>query len=467
MNVPSATDLAAPTAPSSDLAVLAGGLRGAVILPGDAGYDDARRVANRVVDRRPAAIVQPVDSAEVARVVRFARQAGYPLAVRSGGHSLAGHGVADGAVVVDLSAMKAITVDPDARVATAQGGVLAGEYVKATFAQGFTTPLGDTGTVGLGGLTLGGGVGWLARKHGLTIDALLAVELVTADGEVIRASADEHPDLFWAVRGGGGNFGIVTRFEYRIHPIGTVFGGALIMPATRDVLRSHVPIAASAPESLTTIAMLMAAPPMPFVPAEHHGRLVFLVGLVNDGDPEAGRAAIAPYRDVAAPLGEMVGPMPYPAIYELGGPEAPMASVTRSLFLPALDDAAVDTILDFMDRRSSPMAIVQLRVLGGAMSRVPAAATAFAFRDRQILLTIINPFLDPAEAPVHKAWVEALFEALRPAGAGVYSNFLEDEGPARVREAYPGVTYQRLTAVKRRYDPQNVFRNNQNIVPAV
>jgi FAD/FMN-containing dehydrogenase len=453
---------------SARLTTLASRLRGTVIVPGDPGYDDARLVANARVDRRPVAIVRPVSAAEVAVAVSFAREAGLHIAVRGGGHGIAGHGVgtADGAFVIDLSAMKAITVDPDRRIATAEGGVLAGEYVRATFEHGQATPLGDTLTVGLGGLTLGGGVGWLVRKHGLTIDALEAVEIVTADGTLVRASADEHADLFWAVRGGGGNFGVATRLEYRTHPIGAILGGALVLPGTRDVLRSHVPIAASAPDELTTIAMLMGTPPLPFVSAEHHGRLALIVMLAHAGEVDAGRAAVAPYRSVAAPLGEAVAPMPYPAIFELGGPEGRMASVHRSLFLPALDDAAVDAMLDSMDRRSSPMAMVQVRVLGGAMARVPAAATAFAFRDQPVMVTIITPFQDPAEAPAHEAWTQGLFEALRPAATGVYSNFLDDEGPARVREAYPGLTYHKLAQVKRSYDPDNVFRSNQNIVPA-
>ena len=453
---------------TTQLASLTARLRGAVTVPGDAGYDDARQVANARIDRRPAAIARPADGAEVARVVSFARDAGMPLAVRGGGHGLAGHGVglADGALVVDLSAMKAITVDLARGMATAEGGVLAGEYVRATFARGLATPLGDTPTVGLGGLTLGGGLGWLARKHGLTIDDLLSVELVTADGSLVRASAGEHPDLFWALRGGGGNFGIATRFEYRTHPVGTILGGALVLPGTRDVLRSHVPIAASAPDELTTIAMLMAAPPLPFVPAEHHGRLALIVMLVHAGEIEAGQAALAPYRSVAAPLGEAVAPMPYPAIFELGGPEGRMASVQRSMFLPALDDAAIDAVLDFMGRRSSPMAMVQVRVLGGAMARVPADATAFAFRDQPVMVTIITPFHDPAEGPAHEAWTQGLFDVLRPSATGVYSNFLDDEGPARVREAYPGLTYHKLAQVKRSYDPDNVFSANQNIVPA-
>lgn len=457
----------APSAPAPDLAALAE-LPGGLLRPGDAGYDEARQVANAAIDRHPVAIARPVDAAGVARVVQFARDAGVPLAVRGGGHSAAGHGVglADGALVVDLSAMKRIEVDPVRRVATAEGGVLAGEYAKAAFAHGMTTPLGDTPTVGLGGLILGGGMGYLARKHGLAIDHLLAVEIVLADGSVVRASADEHPDLFWAVRGGGGSFGIVTRFELGLVPIGTILGGMLMMPATRDVLRSQVPITASAPADLGMISAIMAAPPMPFVPAEHHGTLTLLSMVAWDGDPAEGRAALAPYTAVAPPIADMLSEMPYPAIFEAFGPEEPMGFVARSFYLPALDDAAIDTILGFMERRTSPMTMVQLRVLGGAVSRVPNDATAYAFRDQQLAVVVIVPFADPSEAATHAAWADDLLAALRPAATGVYSNFLADEGPARVREAYPGLTWHRLADVKRRYDPSNLFRSNQNIGPA-
>ena len=459
------TAVTPPAAPGLDaLADLPGGH----LRPGDAGYDEARQVANAAIDRRPVAIARPIDTAGVARVVRLARDAGLPLAVRGGGHSAAGHGagLGDGALVVDLSAMKKIEVDPVRRVATAEGGVLAGEYVKATFAHGLTTPLGDTPTVGLGGLVLGGGMGYLARKHGLAIDHLRAVEIVLADGSIVRASADEHPDLFWAIRGGGGSFGIVTRFELGLVPIGTILGGVMILPATRDVLRAHVPIAASAPADLGTIASIMAAPPLPFVPAEKHGTLALLSMVAYDGDPAEGRVALEPYRAVATPIAEVLSEMPYPAIFEMGGPEGRTGFVTRSFYLPALDDAAIDTILDFMGRRTSPMAMVQLRVLGGAVSRVANDATAYAFRDRQLAVVIIVPFADPAEAAAHAAWADGLLAALRPAATGVYSNFLDDEGPARVREAYPGLTWHRLADVKRRYDPANLFRSNQNIVPA-
>jgi FAD/FMN-containing dehydrogenase len=338
--------------------------------------------------------------------------------------------------------------------------------VKATFAHGLTTPLGDTPTVGLGGLILGGGMGYLARKHGLAIDHLRAVEIVLADGRIVRAGPDEHPDLFWAIRGGGGSFGIVTRFELGLVPIGTILGGVLVMPATRDVLRSHVPIAAGAPADLGMIAAIMAAPPMPFVPPEHHGTLALLAMVAHDGDPAAGRAALAPYAAIAAPIAEALSEMPYPAIFEMGGPEEPMSFVSRSFYLPALDDTTVDTLLDFMGRRTSPLAMVQLRVLGGAVRRVANDATAYAFRDQPLAIVVLVPYRDPAEAPEHRAWADALLTALRPVATGVYSNFLDDEGPARVREAYPGLTWHRLADVKRRYDPANLFRGNQNIPPA-
>lgn len=464
MPSPVPSPVSSSVATLADLADLPGGL----LRPGDAGYDEARRVANAAVDRHPAAIARPLDAAGVARVVGFARDEGLPLAVRGGGHSAAGHGIglADGALVVDLSAMKRIEVDPARRVATAEGGVLAGEYVRATFAHGLTTPLGDTPTVGLGGLILGGGMGYLARKHGLAIDHLRAVEIVLADGSIVRASEDEHPDLFWAIRGGGGSFGIVTSFELGLVPIGTILGGTLMLPATRDVLRAHVPIAASAPADLGTIAAIMAAPPLPFVPAEQHGALTLLTMVAWDGDPAEGRAALEPYRAVATPIVEMVSEMPYPAIFEMGGPEGPMGFVARSCYLSVLDDAAIDTILEHMERRTSPMAMVQLRVLGGAVSRVANDATAYAFRDRQLAVVVIVPFADPSEAATHAAWADDLLAALRPAATGVYSNFLDDEGPARVREAYPGLTWLRLADVKRRYDAANLFCSNQNIVPA-
>lgn len=300
----------------------------------------------------------------------------------------------------------------------------------------------------------------------LAIDSLLAVEIVTANGEILTASATEHPDLFWALRGGGGNFGIVTRFSYRLHVVEEILGGTMFLPPTRDVLRSLVPIAASASEELTVIGMLMPTPPVPFVPEEHHGQLSLALTFVYAGDPDDGRAAIAPFRDVAQPLGELVMPMPYPGIYDFTGEAGkPSPSTTRSVFMDALDDASVDAILSALDDAPA-VSLVQLRVFGGAMSRVRARATAFAHRRANVQVTIINPFVDPAIVDEATAWNRSLFTALLPKATGVYANFLEDEGDGRIRDAYPGGTYERLAAIKRRHDPANVFHRNQNIRPA-
>jgi FAD/FMN-containing dehydrogenase len=364
--------------------------------------------------------------------------------------------------------MKGLHIDPIRRLAWAQAGLRAGEYTAAAAAHGLATPFGDTGSVGIAGLTLGGGIGWLVRKYGLAIDALQAVEIVTADGREITASEDSHPDLFWAVRGGGGNFGVVTRFQFKLYPVGGILGGVLFMPATKDVLRSLVPIAASAPEELTTISFVMALPPAPFVPAELVGTKSLAIMFVWSGDdPADGQAALQPFRDVATPLVDMAMPMPYPGIYGLTAEgEKRGLAVHRSRFLTTIDDDAIDAILDAMAAPSSPTAMVQLRVLGGAMARVEPDAPAFAHRDAPVMATILTLFEDPASEPTHRAWTDALYEALGANDAGVYSNFLEVEGDERIRSAYPGGTYERLSEIKRRYDPSNLFRMNQNIRPA-
>ena len=454
-------------APASVTALCAG-LAGRAIAPGDAEYELARQVHNASVDRHPGLIVRVANAADVCRTVGFAREGGHRLTVRGGGHSPAGHAVADGAIMVDLSEMRGFELDARRRRAWAEPGLTAGEYTRAAAAHGLATPFGDTASVGIAGITLSGGIGFLARKHGLTIDHLVSVELVTADGSLLAVSETSHPDLFWAVRGGGGNFGIVTRLQYALQPVDLVLGGALFLPATRDVLRGLVPIAASAPEELTTIALLMPAPPLPFIPADAHGRPTIAILLVYAGDVEDGQRAVAPFRALARPIADVVRPMPYPAIYELtaeAGRRTP--SVQRSLLLDALEDSKVETILARMAAPSSPLAMTQIRVLGGAMARVPNAATAFGHRGRSIMVTVITPFADVAERDRHVAWTQDYADALGLHDAGAYAGFLDDEGEARVRSAYPAATYARLAEIKRRYDPDNVFRANQNIVPAV
>lgn len=400
----------------------------------------------------------------MAKVIALAGETGLPLAVRSGGHSVAGHSTSDGGIVLDLSGMRALDIDAGRRTAWAQPGLTAGDYTAAAGAYGLATGFGDYGAVGLGGITLGGGVGLLVRKHGLTIDDLLAAEVVTADGRLLRTAAT-HPDLFWAIRGGGGNFGVAIRFQFRLHEIERVLGGMLMLPLTPEVIRSFVREAEGAPDELSAIATVMKAPPLPFVPGEYHGRLIVVAMLVYAGAVTDGERAVAPFRALATPIADMVRPMRYPEIYTLveGGPQ-PGAISARSMFVETIDQHAAEAIADRLQASTAPMAVVQLRVLGGAMARVPVEATAFAHRQRRVMVNVAAGFERPEEAAGHEAWVAGLAAVLRQ-GDGVYVNFLGDEGPARVREAYPGGTWDRLAAIKARYDPTNLFRLNQNIPP--
>jgi FAD/FMN-containing dehydrogenase len=440
---------------------------GRVIAPDDPGYDQARGVFYGSFDGRPALIVRPTGAAEVAAVVALARDSGLELAVRSGGHSLAGHSTSDGGIVLDLSAMRALDIDPEARTAWAQTGLTAGQYTAAAGAHGLATGFGDTGSVGIGGLTLGGGIGYLVRKHGLTIDNLLAAEVVTADGQVLRVDADSHPELFWAIRGGGGNFGVATRFKFRLHPVDTIVGGMLILPATPEVIGGFIDVADAAPEELSTIANIMPAPPLPFLPAELHGRPVIMATLAYAGDTGAGEQAVAPFRKLATPLADMVKPMPYPEIYppEEEGEFHP-TGVLRTMFLDAVDRDGTQAIVEHLEAATAPIAAAQLRVLGGAMARVPAAATAFAHRASRLMVNVAALYERPEDAEEQRAWVDRFAAALRDGDGRAYVNFLGDEGQARIREAYPGSTWQRLAAIKARYDPTNLFHRNQNIPPA-
>jgi FAD/FMN-containing dehydrogenase len=441
-------------------------LAGDVIAPDDAGYDEARAVFFPMFDRRPAVIVRPLDAGEVGFVVRLARESGLELAVRSGGHSSAGHGVSEGGIVVDLSRLKALEIEPDERVAWADTGLTSGEVTAAAAAHDLAVALGDTASVGIGGLTLGGGVGYLVRKHGLTIDDLLAAEVVTADGHVVRADADHHPDLFWAIRGGGGNFGVATRFRVRLHPAPSVTGGMLILPATPETLAAFIAEADAAPEELSTIANVMPAPPMPFVPDEYHGKPVVMAMLVHVGPSETGKQALAPFRAITTPITDMLRPMSYPEIYPPEEGEFRPLAAGRTMFIDTFDRGVAEQILGELERSTAQMPVAQLRVLGGAMARVPVDATAFAHRKSRIMVNLAAVYATPDEAPIHEAWVSDFAAALRQTDTGAYSNFLGNEGEERVRAAYPGATWDRLTAIKRRYDPTNLFRLNQNIPPA-
>ncbi|HEX8132009.1 MAG TPA: FAD-binding oxidoreductase [Actinomycetes bacterium] len=439
---------------------------GRVIAPGDPDYDQARAPFYGGVDRRPAVIIRPTNAAGVARVVALARDSGLDLAVRSGGHSPAWHSVNDGGIVLDLGAMKALDIDVDGRTAWAQTGLTAGEYTTATHAHGLATGFGDTGSVGIGGITLSGGVGYLVRKYGLTIDDLLAAEVVTADGQELHIDDDSHPELFWAIRGGGGNFGVATRFRFRLHPLDQVLGGMLFLPATPEVLAGFIAAADAAPEELSGIVNVMPAPPMPMVPPELHGQLVIMAMLVWAGPVEDGQAAVAPFRALATPLADMVAPMPYPGIYPPEDEAFHPTAIGHTMFVDAIDLPVAETILEYLRSSDAPMRVAQLRVLGGAMARVPADATAFVHRGSKIMVNVAAFYQGPDDQPVRQAWVDEFAAALQQGDQGAYVGFLGDEGEVRVHQAYPPATWERLAAVKARYDPGNLFRGNHNIPPA-
>src|SRR5215211_6107845 len=442
-------------------------LNGRVITPEDDAYDEARAVFYGGFDRRPALIVRVADPTDVSHVIALARERGLELAIRSGGHSVAGHSTTDGGIVLDLSEMKGLEIDVGRRTAWAETGLTAGEFSAAADAHGLATGFGDTGSVGIGGITLGGGVGYLVRKHGLTIDDLLAAEVVTADGELLRVDAETHPDLLWAIRGGGGNFGVATRFHFRLHQVDSIVGGMLVLPATPEVIASFVAEADAAPEELSTIANVMTAPPMPFLPAEVHGRLIIMAMLVYAGEVEAGERAITPFRALATPIVDMVKPMRYPEIYPPEEEDYHPVASARTMFVDAIDRPTAETIVDHLQASSAQMAVAQIRVLGGAMARVPAEATAFAHRSSRVMVNVAALYERPDQASEHEPWLTAFAAALRQGDGGAYVGFLGDEGEARIRDAYPASTWERLAAIKGRYDPTNLFRLNQNIPPAI
>ncbi len=430
-------------------------------------YDQARQIQFIQVDRRPLAIVRPAEAEDVAATVNFAREREFPLSVRSGGHSLGHFGVVDGAIVVDLSSMKRVSINPETRIARVQAGATSNDIAGPANALGLALSTGDTGSVGIGGLTVGGGIGFMVRKYGLTIDNLLSAQVVLASGEIVTASETEYPDLFWAIRGGGGNFGIVTEFTFQLAPVGMILGGDLMLPATKEVIRGYLEYAATAPDELTTLANIMHAPPAPYVPQDRLGEVVLSILVVWTGDPAEGERALAPLRALATPVADAVGVMPYPAIYQFTAhQEMRHGGSIRSMFSYELSDETIEASLDAIRNATSPYSIVHLRGLGGALARVESDATAFAHRDQPYFFAAIGIWLDPEEdGLVHESWVDALWQTARKDSAGVYVNFLENEGRDRVRDAYPVATYERLSMIKKLYDPQNFFRFNQNIAP--
>jgi hypothetical protein len=440
-------------------------IKGRVITSEDPDYDQARTVFYGGIDKRPTAIVRVSDVSDVRRVIAKARDEGYELAVRSGGHSIVGHSTTEGGIVIDLRAMSKIEVDAKARTAWVETGATAVQVTKALAEYGLVVGFGDAGSVGVGGITLGGGIGFLVRKLGMTIDSLLAAEVVTADGRHLEIDAEHHPDLFWAIRGGGGNFGVVTRLQFRLHELRQFTGGILILPATPETIADFAAAAMTAPDELSTIGNVMPAPPLPFLPPEVHGRLVIFAMMAFAGADDAAERAIAAFRSLATPIADMVKPGPYAAMYPPEDPSYRPTAVARTLFVDTIDARAAETIFDRLSASDATMRVTQLRVLGGAMARVPADATAYAHRSKPMLVNVAAFYNGEAERDVRKTWVTALARTLQPNDDSAYVGFLTDDGEARIRGAYPGATWDRLTRIKTMYDPANVFRLNQNIPP--
>jgi FAD/FMN-containing dehydrogenase len=447
--------------------------RGELLLPTSPGYDTARRIWNGAIDRDPACIAPCTGVADVVAAVRFARERDLVVAVRSGGHGVGGHAVCDGGLVIDLSPMKGIRVDPATRTARAEAGVLWGELDRETQLFGLATVGGIVTHTGISGLTLGGGIGWLMRKHGATVDNLLSADVVTAQGEIVTASEKENPDLFWAIRGGGGNFGVVTSFEYRLHPVGPiVLAGPIFHPLedAPEVLRFYREFIAAAPDELTTIFELSVAPPAPFLPEEMHGKQIVMVGACYAGSPDEGAEVVRPLKQFGRPIVDLLEPKPYTALQSMFDPMVPHGwhRYWKSVELPPLTDTAIDTLVEHAPAVTSPKSYCIVFQLGGVLARIGEGETAFSQRDaaHNVNINAVWTQDDPA-AEHHIAWAQDFFDAIQPhAGGRVYVNFLGEEGGNRVRQAYGARNYERLVELKRAYDPTNFFRLNQNIQPS-
>ena len=453
-----------------DLTGLRDGFRGELLRPNGAGYEEARRVWNASISRFPGLIARCAGVADVIAAVRFARENELLLAVRGGGHSFPGQSVCDGGLVIDLSPMKGIRVDPEARTARAQAGVLLGELDRETQAFGLAVPSGIVTHTGLSGLTLGGGIGWLMRKYGLTIDQLLSVDLLTANGELVKASAEENPDLFWGVRGGGGNFGIVTEFEFRLNPVGpTVLAGPIFWPMedSPEVLRFYREWIAEAPDELMTIVVHRKAPPLPFVPPELHGKLVVAVVCCYAGPLEEGEKVVKPLKAFGSPVLDLCVPKPFLTHQAMFDPSFPHGwwYYMRSCDVAELADEVIDITVEHSLRISSPLTAFPIWQRGGAAGRVGEEETALGGRDAGHTFNITAVTESAEGFAEEREWVRNFWSALEPYHTGAYVNFLMEEGEERVREAYGARKYDRLKALKRRWDPDNLFRMNQNIRP--
>ncbi|HEX4683361.1 MAG TPA: FAD-binding oxidoreductase [Gemmatimonadaceae bacterium] len=460
------------TLASTDIESLAASLRGPLVTPGTPGYDEARTVWNAMHDRHPALVARCASAADVVHAVRFARDKRLLVAVRGGGHNVGGLAVADGAFLIDLSLMRGVRVDPSSRTATVEPGCTLADVDHDAQAFGLALPVGVNSTTGIAGLTLGGGFGWLSRKFGLTIDNLNAVDIVTANGELIRADRTHHADLFWAIRGGGGNFGIVTSFEFRLHVFGpTILAGLVVHPIAdaRDVLRYYAKFTSTADDSTVCWFVLRKAPPLPFLSPEYHGKEILALAMAHLGEQAEGEEALQPIRRFGHPIADVVGPMPYTAWQQILDPLlAPgMRNYWKSNDFTALSDGLIDVFLDFAARIPDPQTEIAFAQLGGAIEEVPWNATAYTHRDAQYTVNLHTRWADPSNDAACIQWARDLFNATAPfATGGVYVNFLTADETERVHQAY-GSNYGRLLELKRQYDPSNLFRVNNNIRPGI
>lgn len=461
------TTISGKTLRETAIQQLSSTIRGDVIKPGTPTYDDARRVYNGMIDRNPAVVVRAADVDDVITTVRFARKHDQDLSIRGGGHNVAGFGTNDGGVVLDLSQLRSVEVDPDAHTARAGGGATWAAMDQAGHPFGLATPGGVISTTGVGGLTLGGGFGHLTRRYGLSVDNLISAEIVTADGALLTASEDENPDLFWAIRGGGGNFGVVTRFAFRMHPVDTIYGGPIFFPAeaSEQVLRFFREFMADAPRDLSAFFGYHVAPPAPFVPEHLQGHAACAIVVCYTGPLEQAEIAVRPIREAGPVALDLMGPMPYPALNSMFDALLPagLHHYWKADFVNELSDEAIGVHAEYGPRVPNFMSLMHLYPLDGAVHDVPTDATAFSHRDVQFVHIIAGVDSEAANMPAHRDWVRSYWSALRPYSAGgTYVNFLMDEGQDRIRATYRD-NYLRLTEIKRAYDPTNLFHMNQNI----
>lgn len=446
-------------------------LRGKICLPGEAGYDEARTIWNAMIDRHPGAVVRCRGAADIMRAVSFAREHGVLLAVRAGGHNIAGNAVCEGGLLLDLSLMRGVRVDPIRRTARVEPGVVLGDFDKEAQAFGLTTPLGINSTTGVAGLTLGGGFGWLSRKFGLTVDNLISADVVTADGKLVQASATENPDLFWALRGGGGNFGVVSSFEFRVHPVGPmVLSGLIVHPfaRARELLAGYRQVAAIAPDELTQWVVLRKAPPLPFLPADVHGKEIVVFAVCYVGDERDGNQALEPLRRLGTPIADVVGMQPFTAWQSAFDPLLTPGACNywKSHNFVELGDGLLDVLVHQVAQLPTEECEIFIGQLGGAASRVAPDAMAYPHRNANFAMNVHTRWRESADTQRSIEWARKLFAETAPyATGGVYVNFMPEDETDRVSSAY-GANYARLTALKSKYDPDNLFRLNQNVQPS-